>query len=128
MSGQTWVRHFTVDELAQFIRATDGDNTMGAGALAEKICEWTTALADQHEAPALPADYDPDLPDWLKPGEDERTVQRLRERSADDPDLKWLLQQYDRLENERAMSFADAYDRANWPTPRLGRKDHDQAE
>lgn len=29
-----------VDELAQFIRVTDGNNTMGASVLAEKICEW----------------------------------------------------------------------------------------
>lgn len=28
------------DSLAQFIRRVDGGNTMGAGALAEKICEW----------------------------------------------------------------------------------------
>lgn len=28
-----------VDELAQFIREVDGNNRMGAGALAEKICE-----------------------------------------------------------------------------------------
>lgn len=117
MSRSDAARPFTVDELAQFIRATNGDNTMGAGALAEKICEWSTALAEQSEALDLPADDDPDLPYWLKPSDDERTVERLRERSADDPDLKWLLQQYDRLENERAMSFADAYDRANWPPP-----------
>lgn len=29
-----------VDELAQFIRRIDGSNSMGAGALAEQICEW----------------------------------------------------------------------------------------
>ena len=28
------------DKLAQFIRQIDGDNRMGAGALAEHICEW----------------------------------------------------------------------------------------
>ena len=28
-----------VDELAQFIRQVDGNNKMGAGSLAEKICE-----------------------------------------------------------------------------------------
>lgn len=29
-----------VDALAQFIRTVDGDHSLGAGALAEKICEW----------------------------------------------------------------------------------------
>lgn len=29
-----------VDELAQFIRQIDGNHTMGAGALAERIVEW----------------------------------------------------------------------------------------
>ncbi|HDS1721455.1 hypothetical protein NPS53_08100 [Pseudomonas putida] len=35
------------DALAQFIRQIDGNNSMGAGALAEKICEWlrTTDVA-----------------------------------------------------------------------------------
>ena len=28
------------DSLAQFIRQVDGNNTLGAGALAEKICQW----------------------------------------------------------------------------------------
>ena len=28
------------DDLAQFIRKIDGNNTMGAGALAENICQW----------------------------------------------------------------------------------------
>lgn len=28
------------DALAQFIRQIDGNNGMGAGALAEQICEW----------------------------------------------------------------------------------------
>lgn len=32
-----------VDELAQFIRQIDGDHRMGAGALAEHICEWLAA-------------------------------------------------------------------------------------
>lgn len=29
-----------VDDLAQHIRRVDGQNAMGAGALAESICEW----------------------------------------------------------------------------------------
>jgi hypothetical protein len=29
-----------VDALAQFIRSIDGRNSMGAGVLAEHICEW----------------------------------------------------------------------------------------
>lgn len=32
-----------VDDLAQFIRQIDGNHTMGAGAMAERICEWLTA-------------------------------------------------------------------------------------
>lgn len=32
-----------VDDLAQFIRQIDGKNSMGAGALAEHICEWLAA-------------------------------------------------------------------------------------
>lgn len=28
------------DSLAQFIRKVDGNNTLGAGALAENICQW----------------------------------------------------------------------------------------
>lgn len=32
-----------VDELSNFIRRVDGNHDMGAGALAEKICEWLRA-------------------------------------------------------------------------------------
>ena len=39
-----------VDDLAQFIRQIDGNHRMGAGALAEHICEWLTA-APQAPAP-----------------------------------------------------------------------------
>lgn len=28
------------DSLAHFIRKVDGNNTLGAGALAENICQW----------------------------------------------------------------------------------------
>lgn len=35
------------DKLAQYIRQVDGNNQMGAGALAERICEW---LQDSNEA------------------------------------------------------------------------------
>lgn len=41
-----------VDELAQFIRETDGSNSMGAGALAEKILGW---LEISKAAPVAPA-------------------------------------------------------------------------
>ena len=34
------VANIDPDKLAQFIRQIDGDNRMGAGALAEHICEW----------------------------------------------------------------------------------------
>lgn len=34
------VANINPDKLAQFIRQIDGDNQMGAGALAEHICEW----------------------------------------------------------------------------------------
>lgn len=37
-----------VDALAQFIRQIDGDNRMGAGALAERIVEWLSARG-QHD-------------------------------------------------------------------------------
>ena len=45
------------DDLAQFIRAADGDHKLGAGALAEHICTWLSkraalAAAPQQEAPA----------------------------------------------------------------------------
>lgn len=41
-----------VDDLANFIRAIDGNHKMGAGALAESICAWLAAtLAQQTEAP-----------------------------------------------------------------------------
>jgi hypothetical protein len=33
----------SADALAQFIRTTDGAHSLGAGALAEKICEWLAA-------------------------------------------------------------------------------------
>jgi len=44
-----------VDDLAQFIRQIDGNHRMGAGALAEHICEWLTA-APQAPAAAMDAD------------------------------------------------------------------------
>ena len=34
-----------VDELAQFIRLTDGNHSLGAGNLAENICEWMKSKA-----------------------------------------------------------------------------------
>ncbi len=34
----------SVDDLAQFIRQIDGKHSMGAGTLAEHICEWLSAL------------------------------------------------------------------------------------
>lgn len=40
-----------VDELAQFIRQVDGDNKMGAGSLADKICERFRV-----DAPAVPVE------------------------------------------------------------------------
>lgn len=44
-------RELTVDpdELAQFIRQVDGDNRMGAGALAERIVEWFGSRVDPAE-------------------------------------------------------------------------------
>lgn len=39
-----------VDWLAQVIRAADGNHTLGAGALAEKIVEAMTAAAPKHAA------------------------------------------------------------------------------
>jgi hypothetical protein len=36
-----------VDILAQFIRSIDGDNSLGAGALAERILEWLAAAPEQ---------------------------------------------------------------------------------
>lgn len=39
MTDYKRVQKSTVDELAQFIRKVDGNHKMGAGALAEKICE-----------------------------------------------------------------------------------------
>lgn len=32
-----------IDDLAQFIRQIDGNHTMGAGVMAERICDWLTA-------------------------------------------------------------------------------------
>lgn len=41
-----------IDRLSNFIRCIDGNNSMGAGALAEKIIEWmTTRQAPQAEQP-----------------------------------------------------------------------------
>jgi hypothetical protein len=37
------------DDLSNFIRSVDGNNSMGAGVLAEKICGWLAALEVQHE-------------------------------------------------------------------------------
>lgn len=41
-----------VDALAQFIRQVDGKHTMGAGALAQHICDWLPGA--QEQAPATP--------------------------------------------------------------------------
>lgn len=38
-----------VGALAQFIRSIDGWHSMGAGVLAEHICEWFAALANDAE-------------------------------------------------------------------------------
>ena len=35
-----------MDALAQFIREIDGDNRLGAGALAERIVEWLAAAPE----------------------------------------------------------------------------------
>ena len=36
------------DDLAQFIRTIDGNNAMGAGALAEQIANWYAAYGREH--------------------------------------------------------------------------------
>lgn len=43
-----------VDALAQVIRQVNGDNRMGAGALAEKICEWIAAAPVPPQGEAQP--------------------------------------------------------------------------
>jgi len=43
-----------VDAMAQYIRQIDGDNTMGAGALAEKLCEWLAASPTPPAEPVVP--------------------------------------------------------------------------
>lgn len=43
-----------VDELSNFIRSIDGDNRMGAGVLAERICEWLAALNASRDAVTVP--------------------------------------------------------------------------
>ncbi len=40
-----------VDALAQFIRMTDGAHQMGAGALAERICEWLRSAPTAAQGP-----------------------------------------------------------------------------
>lgn len=45
-----------VDDLAQFIRQIDGQNSMGAGALAERICEWLALRPAQQAVPMTEAD------------------------------------------------------------------------
>jgi hypothetical protein len=40
------------DDLSNFIRSVDGNNSMGAGVLAEKICEWLAASQEQVSATA----------------------------------------------------------------------------
>lgn len=54
-SADEWGKQFTplftappppsvdADELSNFIRKIDGNHTMGAGQLAERICEWLSA-------------------------------------------------------------------------------------
>lgn len=46
-----------IDELAQFIRTTDGRHDMGAGRLAEKIVEWLSAAQEQQVPPVVPEGY-----------------------------------------------------------------------
>ena len=48
-----------VDDLANFIRFTDGNHKMGAGALAERIVDWLSAPSAAQSAPAgeQPAPY-----------------------------------------------------------------------
>lgn len=41
-----------VDALAQFIRQVDGKHTMGAGVLAQHICDWLTGAQEQAPATA----------------------------------------------------------------------------
>ena len=42
------------DSLAHFIRKVDGNNTLGAGALAENICQWLAICS--HGASLLTAE------------------------------------------------------------------------
>lgn len=42
IAEQQTVAVLDVDHLSNFIRAVDGNNSMGAGALAERICDWLT--------------------------------------------------------------------------------------
>lgn len=44
------------DELAQFIRKVDGDNRMGAGALAEAIFDWLKVTPTDHSEPLVSGD------------------------------------------------------------------------
>jgi hypothetical protein len=52
-----------VDDLANFIRHTDGNHKMGAGALAERICDW---LAAPSAAALTPAQTAPIVPEALR--------------------------------------------------------------
>lgn len=65
-----------VDALAQFIRAIDGNNSLGAGALAERICDWTNA--DHMSSGSYP------VPPIQRVG---RSV-RMGSRAMDDPEYK----------------------------------------
>lgn len=48
------------------------------------------------------------LPDWLQPSADELRLDALRERAKADPELAWLIEQYDDVCDHRADGFADA--------------------
>lgn len=74
------------DALAQFIRKIDGNNSLGAGALAERICEW---LAPSDDAEPL-------MSGWL--------LENIESKVSDlDPDAESCVSNGDVLELVKAV-------------------------
>lgn len=86
MSKYKLVPNSIVDELAQFIRQVDGNNRMGAGTLADKICERFSVAS-----PAVQGEPDVSaLVEALEACRDELLWMIERHNQQDQNDGSWL--------------------------------------